>query len=142
MALYGRLRKLGGAGATRRMIDLLRQKLSASSRWDSPADLLVGIMIGEEMFDAAWDLVREHGASRGMEDALARASETTHASEALAVHARRVEELVRTGGKGSYEDAAALIVRMGALRDAAAQAAYLADLRGRHGRKRNFMRLL
>ena len=55
-----------------------------------------------------------------MKDALATASE--------ARHAERVEELARTGGDPAYEEAAALIVRMGGLRGAAEQAAFVADI--------------
>lgn len=43
---------------------------------------------------------------------------------------------------GRYEEAAKLIARMGKLRDAAEQAAYLAEIKDRHRRKRNFMKLL
>ncbi|MEX2632008.1 MAG: DUF6880 family protein [Tistlia sp.] len=144
LALYGRLRSLGGKEAARRAVALLQGQLASkrSAPRSSPADLLVQVMIEERMFEAAWLAVRESGASRGVREALAAASETTHAGEALAVYGERVEELVRVGGNPAYEEAAALIARMAKLRGAAEQAAHLSELRARHGRKRNFMKFL
>ena len=96
----------------------------------------------EEMFDAAWAAVHKHGATRGLRESLARASEATHPREALETYAGRIEELARGGGNAAYAEAAALIARMAALRGGAEQAAYVAGLKERHGRKRNFMKLL
>lgn len=52
----------------------------------------------------------------------------------------------RAGGEGHcnavYAEAAALVSRMAALRSAADQATYVAALKARFGRKRNFMKLL
>jgi uncharacterized Zn finger protein len=73
---------------------------------------------------------------------LAGASETTHPERAIGVYAEYVEQLVNTGGNYSYEEAARLIARIGGLRDAAGHAAYVAELKLRHKRKRNFMKLL
>ena len=77
-----------------------------------------------------------------MKETLARASEATHPREALEIYARRIEELANAGGNPAYVEAVKLVARMAALRGAAEQAAYLAELRERHGRKRNFMKLL
>jgi hypothetical protein len=41
-----------------------------------------------------------------------------------------------------YADAVKLIARMAKLRSTTEQAAVVADLKARHGRKRNFMKLL
>ncbi len=144
LELFGRLRDLGGKDATQRAIATLRDKLdkTAATRWTSPADLLVRVLMAEKLFDGAWEVVRNHGASRGIKQALARASELTHADEAITVYKERVEELARMGGNPAYEEAVALVVRMEPLQDAEAQAAYVAALKQRHGRKRNFMRLL
>lgn len=144
LSLYGRLRALGGEAAAERAIGRLRRDLEGapSTRWYRPSDLLVRVLIEEKRHGAAWDSVREHGASQAVKEALARASEATHPNQALAVYAERVEELARAGGNPAYEEAAALIGRMRSLRDAATQAAYLADIKARHGRKRNFMKLL
>jgi hypothetical protein len=43
---------------------------------------------------------------------------------------------------GAYDEAVKLITRMGKLRDGTTQAAYVTDLKERHHRKRNFMKLL
>lgn len=144
MSLHDRLRSLAGKPATQRVMNLLQERLAGKPRspWHSPADLLVSLMTKEEMFDAAWTVLRAHPASRGVKEALARASEELHAPEALAVYAERVEELANMGGNPAYTEAAALIVRMAALRSAAEQTAYLATIKERHGRKRNFMKLL
>ncbi len=144
IGLYGRLRRLGGAKAARRTIDFLRGRLDGvrATPWHSLADLLVRVLVKERMFGDAWDSVRDHGASPGIRMELAAASESTHAAEALAVYAERVEEFAATGGNQAYEQAASLIARMAGLRDATEQAAYLADVRERHRRKRNLLKLL
>jgi tetratricopeptide (TPR) repeat protein len=142
--LYGRLRDLGGKVAAKRARGLLQEQLAGdpSRRWPSPADLLVSIMMKEKMIEAAWAAVDEYGASRNVMEVLAKASERTHPQKALTVYAERVEYLAKTGGNPAYEAAAALIVRMASLRCAADQAAYVSGLKERHGRKRNFMKLL
>ena len=110
--------------------------------WGHPADLLIGVLMHEKDFGAAWAVIRTHGASIGVKEALARASEATHPREALEVYAERVEQLANSGGNPAYAEGAKLIGRMAALRSAAEQAAYVAALKERHGRKRNFMKLL
>jgi len=94
------------------------------------------------MFDAAWAAVRTHGASIGAREALAQASEATHAREALEVYAEQVEALAEGGGNPAYAEAAALIARMAGLRGAAEQQTYVIGVKARFGRKRNFMALL
>jgi len=99
-------------------------------------------MIQDKVFDEAWAAARAHGALRGRTEVLAGASEETHPSEALKVYVERVEELVSVGGNANYKQACEFISRMAALRNAAEQAAYVADLRECRRRKRNFMKLL
>lgn len=144
LEIYARLRKLGGKSARERAIELLRNRLAETkpSPWNAPADILIRILMHEKLFDAAWKAVREHGASLGLKESLAKASETAHPREALEVYDARVEELVRIGGNPNYAEARDLVARMAALRDPAQHATYVADLRERHGRKRNFMKLL
>ena len=143
-ALYDQLRKLGGKIACERAPKSLEEKLekTASPLRGSLADLLVGIMLSEKLYDSAWALARKHGASAGTKYALAEASEKTHPVEALRVYAERIEQLVGGGGNHGYAQAATLIARMGKLRSAAEQTAYVAALRERFGRKRNFMKLI
>lgn len=144
LELYVRLRKLGGKAAGERARALLETQLGdeRGTRWHSSADLLVRILMHEKLFDAAWAAVRKHGASMNVKQTLARTSETTHPRDALAVYAECVDQLANAGGNSAYAEAAALIVRMGPLRSAAEQTAYVAALKTRFGRKRNFMKLL
>lgn len=144
LELYARLRKLGGKAARERALTHLTGRLAKakSTLWNSPADLLIRILMSEKMLDAAWAAVREHGAASGLKESLAKASEVSYPQEALEVYVERVEELVEAGGNPGYEEACGLIARMAALRSAAGHAAYVADLKERFRRKRNFMKLL
>ncbi len=144
LELYSRLRKLGGAAAHERAVKLLEARLVKEQRtpWHYPADLLIHILAQEKMFDAAWAAVRDHGASRHVKESLARASESTHPREAVAAYGERIEELVGSGGTPAYAEAAKLIAHVGALRDANEQSAYVAGLRARFGRRRNFIKAL
>ena len=142
--LYARLSKLAGAAARQRAIETLQARAAKGerTRWQHPADLLIRVLTHEKMLDAAWAAVITHGASIGARETLARASEATHAREALDVYAEQVEAFAEGGGNPAYAEAAALIARMAGLRGAAEQQAYLAGVKVRHGRKRNFMALL
>jgi hypothetical protein len=55
---------------------------------------------------------------------------------------RCVDDLANAGGNRAYEEAAGFIARMGRLRGAAEQTAYVATLKERFGRRRNFVKLL
>ena len=105
-------------------------------------DLLIRIRIGEKNFDAAWAIVRTQGASMDLKIELAKTSETTHPADALKVYLAQVDALVNSGHGSSYEEAAKLIARMAKLRDKGEHVAYVLELKVRHGRKRNFMKLL
>jgi uncharacterized Zn finger protein len=96
----------------------------------------------EKRFDMAWAITRKQRVSPAVQHDLARESEADHPREALEVYARRVDELANSGANRAYEEAAGLVARMGRLRDAAEQAAYLAGLKARFGRRRNLMKLL
>jgi uncharacterized Zn finger protein len=144
--VYQRLVKLAGPGARERAVGFLEAQSASGKRgardrwsWNGPQEVLVEILIHEKAFDRAWAAVRKHGASMGAQEDLADASKKSHPREALGVYAARVEEHV-TGGR--YEEAVKLVARMGKLRDTAEQAAYVADIKDRHRRKRNFMKLL
>lgn len=113
-----------------------------ASAWHRPSDLLIQILIHEREYETAWHAVRDHGASANLKERLARESEATHPSEALAIYTEHVEALVGMGGNSSYEEAVSIIARIGRLRSTTEQAAYVADIKARHRRKRNFMRLL
>lgn len=144
LELYKRFGKIGGAAARERALDLLATRLAQEKRttWHQPADLLIRILIEEKRLDAAWDTVRKHGVSMPLRERLARASEATHPVEALETYAARVGQLVESGGSHAYAEAADLIGRMAGLHGAAEQTAYIAELKGRFGRRRNFIKLL
>ena len=144
LELYARLCKLGGKAARASAIDQLHERLAKEKRsqWYYPADLLVSILTQEKMYDAAWTVVRQHQASRGVGKALARASEASHPQEAVEVYTAHVNDLINTGGNPAYAEAVKIIARMAPLRRAGDHAAYLAGLKVRFGRKRNLMKLL
>lgn len=144
LELYARLRKLGGKVARERAVKFLAARLADNERapWRSHADLLVRILIDEKIFDTAWAVIREHQVSIETTDALAQASATKFPREALEVYSERVNQFASTGGNAAYAEAAKLVARMAALRNAAEQATYIAALKERHGKKRNFMKLL
>jgi len=144
LELYKRLRKFSGKAASKRAVERLEVPLLEKGRAQRnfSADLLIRILTLEKQFDAAWVAVRQHGATMGERNTLARASEATHPREALETYARRIDELANAGGNPAYVEAVKLVEHMAKLRGAAEHAAYLADLRERHGRKRNFMKLL
>jgi hypothetical protein len=58
----------------------------------------------------------------------------------LKVYTTHVEHLVASGS--GYEEAVKLIARMAKLRSRTEQVTYVLELKVRHGRKRNFMKLL
>jgi uncharacterized Zn finger protein len=141
---FARLRTLGGDAARDRALALLEADLASARRPTSAttADLLVRIQMREGRHDAAWATVRLHGASKEVKEALARDSEATHPAEAVQVYRESVERLAAFGGDDSYRKAVDLLARMGALRGADEHATDLAAIKARHGRKRNFMKLL
>jgi tetratricopeptide (TPR) repeat protein len=143
LELYARLSKFG-SHARDRAVELLRARVTTGtpSRWHAPADLLVSVLMQECEFGQAWAAVRSHGASVGVKEALAHASEAVHPREAIEVYAKRVDHLVDGGGNSAYAEAAALIARIAGLRSPVEQEAYVLALKARFGRKRNFMQLL
>ena len=144
LELYRRLRTLGGVTGRDRAVTFLEAGLAKqqASTWYFPADLLIQVLMLEKKFDAAWAIVHQHKASMGLKETLARASEATHPTEALAIYSQQVDQLVDGGGNPAYEKATGLIARMAALCGAAEQLAYVTALKQRFGRKRNFMKLL
>ncbi len=141
-ALYERLDKLGDPLRSW-AVDLLEGRLGKPefARSASPS-LLLEILMRQKMFDRAWSAARRHTLSPYITEALAKASEKTHPREAVETYAGLVEQLVRTGGNRGYEQAVKLIARMKALQDKAEYVRFVTALKLRHGRKRNFMKLL
>jgi tetratricopeptide (TPR) repeat protein len=141
LELYKNLRKLGGEPAAERALAFLNSRLTnnegASGR--DRLDLLVEILMHEKRFDAAWSTVHKFGASVYAKQALVKATDVEYPREALEFYAAQVEQLASSG---VYAEAVKLIGRMAQLRSASEQAAFVANLKARHGRKRNFMKLL
>ena len=144
LRLYAPLRKLGGKAGHDYAVKSLESRLAGQGRasWGYPADLLIQILMDEALFEDAWAAVSRHGASPGLKDALARSSEGAYPRKALAIYIERVDQLAGGGGDPAYTEAVALIRHMAALRSAGEQATYVADLKVRFGRRRNFMKLL
>ena len=142
--VYLRWRDAGGETALGQALAVIERCAAAETglSFGHPADLGVKILMHEKRFDMAWMMTRNHRVSLAVKERLARESEADHPREALEVYARRVDELANAGGNRAYEEAAGLIARMGALRAGAEQAAYVATLKERFGRRRNFMKLL
>lgn len=144
LELYARLRKLGGGSSGDRAREMLEARLvnAKPTQWHHPSDLLVRILTVEKRFDAAWAIARKNGASASVRETLARASEASHPRDAVKVYEERVEALVMAGGRTAYDDAVKLVARISALHSGGERSAYLAGLRLRHGRKRNFIKHL
>jgi uncharacterized Zn finger protein len=142
--VYLRWREAGGEAACDRALTLVESRAAAEtgSSFGYPADLGVKILMHEKRFDMAWAMTRKYRVSRTVKEGLAHASEADYPREALNVYAERVDELANGGGNRAYEEAASFIARMGHLRAPAEQTAYVAALKERFGRKRNFVRLL
>ncbi|MCX7361543.1 MAG: SWIM zinc finger family protein [Alphaproteobacteria bacterium] len=141
LELYQRLRKLIGQSACEKAVAQLEASLTSYKPLNRQrlADLLVGLLMSERMFDAAWAAARKYRGSIYSRQDLAKASEATHPVEALAVYAEEIEQLVLVS---RYEDAVRLIRRMARLRSAAEQSSYVADIKERHRRKYKFMKML
>ena len=103
------------------------------------ADLLVEALMHEKQFDTAWSAVRQFGASDYTREKLVLTTDVDYPGEALEFYVAQVERLA---GGAAYAEAVKVIARMAKLRSAAEHAAFLVDLRARHGRKRTFMKLL
>ncbi|MBX9774564.1 MAG: SWIM zinc finger family protein [Xanthobacteraceae bacterium] len=142
--LYERLRKLAPKSACERAVAFLEARTKRGERvyWFSRSDLLIEILIREKKFDAAWAAVHKHKASINVRLTLAGKTSATRPRDALAVYSERVEQLANGGGNTAYEEAAKLIGLMAPLQTETERKTYVATLKARHGRKRNFMKLM
>lgn len=146
LTLYKAWTKFGGPAARESAVRILAARLaeknSRSVFWEHPADLLLQVFMHEQEMDSAWSVARTHGASLWVAMELAQATETTHGQDAVVIYVRKVEQLVEAGGNPAYEEAVQLIRRIASLQEEAEQAKYVASLKSRFSRKRNFMKLL
>ena len=143
--VYLRWREAGGEAAREHALALVERRAATARTgllFGHPADLSVEILMREKLFDRAWAIALKHAVSRTVQRKLALQSEASHPRQALEVYKRRVEELASLSGDRAYQEAAGLVARMSRLRAGAEHAAYVATLKERFGRKRNFMKLL
>jgi uncharacterized Zn finger protein len=142
--VYLRWRKAGGEAAREQALALVERRAAAATglSFGHPTDLGVKILMHEKRFNMAWAMTRKHRISGAVKESLARESEADHPREALDVYAKRVGRLANGGGNRAYEEAAGFVARMGRLRAPAEQTAYVATLKERFARKRNFVKLL
>ncbi len=141
LEIYTRLRSGGGDAVRKRATQWLEAQCTPKDgRGGSDvADVLLDVLLQEKAFDEAWAALRKFGGSPHVIKRLASMTEKTHPTEVIEVYQANVEGLA---GIGAYQEAAKLVARMAKLRDKAAQEAYVAALKERHRRKRNFMKLL
>jgi hypothetical protein len=139
--IYKELRRAGGEPAAARTLAFLESRLGDNKRqsWRDRPDLVVEILMLEKRFDAAWAVAKKFGASEHAMQSLVAASDVDFPHQALEFYAARVE---RFANAAAYPEAVKVIARMAKLRSAAEQATFVVDLKLRHGRKRNFMKLL
>jgi uncharacterized Zn finger protein len=145
LGLYQLLCKVGGETAKQRAIQVLKAltaKPLPGVRIARAPNLLVKVLLSEGLFDEAWAMASRSPLARDLEEELARATETTHPAQVLAVYQRWAEHLANSGDNRSYEKAAEMIRRMAPLRPAKEHVTYVLEFKVRHGRKRNLMRLL
>jgi tetratricopeptide (TPR) repeat protein len=139
--IYKELRRVGGEPVAARALALLESRLRDDKRdiWGVRAGLVVEVLMLEKRFDAAWSSVNKFGASEHVKQRLVTATDIEFPREALAFYSAQVE---RFASAAAYSEAVKVIARMAKLRSAGEQAAFVAELKVRHGRKRNFMKLL
>ncbi len=107
---------------------------------------LVAVLLWEQDVEAAWAEASRYGCANHQWLELAKLREATHPEDSLRIYQEEVRNLVAETNSTSYEEAfkrvqetRAILAQMGEERRFAA---YVAELRGEFGRKRNFMRLL
>lgn len=108
--------------------------------------VLVDVLLDDKDVDAAWQAADECGAHDGQWLTLADRSRSTRPADALNVYLRLASRLTRETGNRAYEQLVSLLL---GIRDCHHHlgtpdvgAAYVADLRAAHKRKRNLMRLM
>ncbi len=139
--VYMELRRNGGEIAVERALAFLQSRADHAKRdpWDGSRNLLVEALLYEKRFEAAWAMVRKFEISLDLKERLVRATETDYRAEALEFYAARIEQLANST---AYEEATKLVRRMTKLQNATEHAAFVSELKERHKRKRNFMKLL
>lgn len=111
-----------------------------------PAQALIDILMYEGDVEGAWTVATEHGCDNDTWMTLARARETTHPLDSIAVYEREVLVLIDRKKNHAYRAAVDLLERIRVLADRAGQperfAALLERVRTEHRAKRNLKALL
>ncbi|MGH8899221.1 MAG: tetratricopeptide repeat protein [Egibacteraceae bacterium] len=127
-------------GWRERALEHLRGRLPGRSR------PLVEILLYEGQVDEAWQIASTHSCGQRLWLTLARARESTHPQDAIPVYAREAAALIAPTKSEVYPKAVDLMVRIERLYAALGRpedfAAYVAQVRAEHGRKRSLMTLL
>jgi uncharacterized Zn finger protein len=103
---------------------------------------LVEVLLEDEEPDAAWEAAEGLGCDEGSWLALARTARVGHEAQAAVVLRRLAEAAVERKDRRSYADAVGRLRELRGLMDGRELAAYVAELRERHRRKRSFLALL
>jgi len=139
-ALYDALARAGGSAAAERARTALRQRLEGKQGgWLAEADLRAAILLKEGRFAEAWQVARRFQVRWPLVEQLIQASGKAFPEDAVAGLKKEAEGRIVAS---NYAEAVSLLRRLEPLQGPATHAAYLADLRDRHARKRNFLKLL
>jgi uncharacterized Zn finger protein len=127
--------------------DIEKGSSGARSNWFRPdRSFLVEIFLWEKDVDAAWVEAKAGGCSESLWFELARQLEKDKPAGAAEIYAAHIEPTIGHMGNHSYQEAVRMLQRMRPLFAAANMPErfdqILGDLRARHARKRNFIRLL
>jgi uncharacterized Zn finger protein len=140
-AIYKELRRNGGEAAAERALAFLQSRADHAKRapWDGSRNLLVEALTHEKRFESAWSIVRKFDVSLDLKERLVKLTETEYRADALQFYVTRIEQFANSTG---YQEAMKLVRRMAKLQSASEHATFVSELKERHKRKRNFMKLL
>ena len=120
----------------------------ARSSWQFGPDgsVAVQIHVAEGDVEAAWGAAQELDCSRSLWLDLARRRAAEHPADSIAVYQREIEAAIGVAGGKGYAAAVELVGRVAAIMERQGEfdelCTYLLELRARHGRKRNLIKLL
>jgi hypothetical protein len=139
--VYKEFRRSGGETAAERALAFLQSRAGHAKRdpWDGSRNLLVEALLHEKRFEAAWSVARKFEISLDLKERLVKVTETEYRADALQFYVARIEQLANST---AYEEAMKLVRRMAKLQSASEHTAFVSELKERHKRKRNFMKLL
>ena len=135
---------------TRERIADERAEPSSENLWarSRPADhsLLVEIFLHQDDVDSAWHEAETGGCSWSLWLMLAKRREQSHPADAVRIYRTHVDSLLSNTGNSVYEEAVRTLEKISALLarsgEDAAFRPLITEIRARHKRKRNLMKLL